>query len=90
MAPMSLYHQGINDVLIAHAEKYGIDGVAETAVDLCFEAEELAELIESLDALHERHMDSKQDRKRLGLTGVAPNYRKTPLERAEAMIDERR
>lgn len=78
------------DDLITHATRFGIAGVAETAVERGYEVEEIAELLEVLDSIHERQLNDKKERTRLGLTGIAPNYRRTHLQRAEALVKELR
>lgn len=81
----------LNKALLIHAEKFGIEGVAATAVvDLHYDVNELAELLDELDVIHERQLNDKKERSKLGLKGIAPKHRLTSAERAEKLIAELR
>ncbi len=70
------------DELIAHAEKFGPDLVAETAAECGFGVEELAQLIERLDVIALNRY--KRDHK--GLSGSFKRARSTPEKRAKKLL----
>lgn len=76
------------EVLLRHAEKFGVDGILDMAIDMGYEADYIAELLVRLDDIHAKQLDDKKKKRELGLTGIAPKYKRTPIERVEARIEE--
>lgn len=69
-----------------HAEKFGVAGVLDTAIDVGYGREQLIDLLPALDAIEAAQFADKRERKRLGLIGVAPRHRSDIATRVDRAI----
>lgn len=66
--------------LVKHAEKYGIDGITDTAIEAGYGVEELAKLIERMDAVETALL------KKISRYNTPKRHRLTYEERAKRLL----